>query len=86
MGDVDDSIRKDILNRGGYNLFLQNNLNIEQRRYVEDNVSKEQILNIKRYGYLQNEIESALEEFGDSMETNQKITVMVRMIEKLLEE
>ena len=36
--------------------------------------------------YLQNEIESALEEFGDSMETNQKITVMVRMIEKLLEE
>lgn len=57
MGDVDDSIRKDILNRGGYNLFLQNNLNIEQRRYVEDNVSKEQILNIKRYGYLQNEIE-----------------------------
>lgn len=36
--------------------------------------------------YLQNEIESALEEFGESMETNQKITVMVRMIEKLLEE
>lgn len=36
--------------------------------------------------YLQNEIESALEEFGDSMETNQKIAVMVRMIEKLLEE
>ena len=36
--------------------------------------------------YLQNEIESALEEFGDSMETHQKITVMVRMIEKLLEE
>lgn len=36
--------------------------------------------------YLQNEIESALDEFGDSMETHQKIAVMVRMIEKLLEE
>lgn len=35
--------------------------------------------------YLENEIESALEEYGDSLETNQKISVMLRMIEKLLE-
>lgn len=35
--------------------------------------------------FLQNEIESALEEYGDSLETNQKISVMVRMIEKLIE-
>lgn len=34
---------------------------------------------------LQNEIESALEDYGDCLETNQKISVMVRMIEKLLE-
>lgn len=56
MVDVDDSIRKDILNRGGYNLFLQNNLNIEQKRFVDDNISKEQVLNIKRYGYLHDEV------------------------------
>lgn len=56
MVDVDDSIRKDILNRGGYNLFLQNNLNIEQKRFVDDNISKEQVSNIKRYGYLQDEV------------------------------
>ena len=36
--------------------------------------------------FLRNEIESALEDFGDCLETNQKISVMVRMIEKLLEE
>lgn len=36
--------------------------------------------------FLQNEIESALEEFGDSLETNQKVSIMVKMIEKLLEE
>lgn len=35
--------------------------------------------------YLENEIESALEDYGDSLETNQKISVMLRMIEKLLE-
>ena len=35
--------------------------------------------------FLQNEMESALEEYGDTLETNQKISVMVRMIEKLLE-
>lgn len=35
--------------------------------------------------FLQNEMESALEEYGDALETNQKISVMVRMIEKLLE-
>ncbi|MDE6313405.1 MAG: hypothetical protein K2M46_07245 [Lachnospiraceae bacterium] len=35
--------------------------------------------------FLQNEIESTLEEYGDSLEVNQKISVMVRMIEKLLE-
>lgn len=34
--------------------------------------------------FLQNEIESTMEEFGDSLETNQKISVMLRMIEKLL--
>ena len=36
--------------------------------------------------FLQNEIESALEEFGDSLETDQKLAVMMKMIEKLLEE
>lgn len=36
--------------------------------------------------FLQNEIESAIEEFGDSLETNQKVSIMVKMIEKLLEE
>ena len=36
--------------------------------------------------FFQNEIESALEEFGDSLETNQKVSIMVKMIEKLLEE
>lgn len=35
--------------------------------------------------FLQNEIESTLEEYGDSLEVNQKVSVMVRMIEKLLE-
>lgn len=35
--------------------------------------------------FLQNEIESTLEEYGDSLEVNQKISVIVRMLEKLLE-
>ena len=35
--------------------------------------------------FLENEIECALEEFEDTLETDQKIAVMLRMIEKLLE-
>lgn len=57
MGDVDESIRKDLFNKGGYSTFLQNNLNHEQRLFIDDNVSKEQLQSIKRRGYLQDEIE-----------------------------
>lgn len=35
--------------------------------------------------FLENEIECALEEFEDTLETDQKIAVMLKMIEKLLE-
>lgn len=34
--------------------------------------------------YLENEMLSILEEYGDGMETNQKLSVMLKMIEKLL--
>lgn len=50
MVDIDDSIRKDISIRGGYNLFLQSNLNISLRQGLE-NITKEQITKIKRKGY-----------------------------------
>lgn len=36
--------------------------------------------------FLQNEIESALDTYGDYLEPNQKVAVMLRMIEKILEE
>lgn len=35
--------------------------------------------------FLQNEIESALDTYGDYLEPNQKVAVMLRMIEKILE-
>lgn len=50
MVDVDESIRKDIALRGGYNSFLLYNLNIELRQRL-NNASKEFIARIKRQGY-----------------------------------
>ena len=60
-------------------LVFTNSLGIEIEKHfsMEENDGTSQ--------FLENEIESAIEEFGDSLEINQKISVMVRMIEKLLE-
>lgn len=51
MVDIDDSIRRDIVIHGGYNSFLQYNLNIELKQIV-DNITKGQVARIKRQGYL----------------------------------
>ena len=36
--------------------------------------------------YLQNMIDEALEDFGDTLEMNQKVAVLVQAIEKLLQQ
>lgn len=50
MVDIDDSIRKDIASRGGYNMFQMHNLNISSKQVVES-YSKDIIARIKRQGY-----------------------------------
>ena len=68
MIDIDDSIRKDIAIRGGYNAFLQYNLNIELRQII-DKLGKEQITRIKRQGYISDDNElKALASYSVSIE------------------
>ena len=50
MVDIDDSIRKDVAIRGGYNMFQIYNLNISSKQFI-DSYSKEIITKIKRQGY-----------------------------------
>lgn len=61
-------------------LIFTNSHGIEVKKYFQaaevDGTSK----------FFQNEIEDTLEDYADSLETNQKIAVMLQMIEKLLEE
>lgn len=51
MVDIDDSIRRDIVIHGGYNSFLQYNLNIELKQII-NNITKGKVARIKRQGYL----------------------------------
>lgn len=82
LNDIKDEVEKiqeEKPEEGSQKLIFTNSQGIEVKKYFqiseEDGTSQ----------FLQNEIESALEEYGDCLETNQKISVMVRMIEKLLE-
>ena len=77
--DEVEKIREEKSEGEGQKLIFTNSQGIEVKKYFqlsEDDGTSQ---------FLQNEIESALEEYGDCLETNQKISVMVRMIEKLLE-
>lgn len=60
-------------------LIFTNSHGIEVKKYFQaaevDGTSR----------FFQNEIEDTLEDYADSLETNQKIAVMLQMIEKLLE-
>lgn len=50
MADIDDTLRKEIANYGGYNTFLLRNLNNTARQYVEQ-VGQDTLARIKRNGY-----------------------------------
>lgn len=50
MTDIDDTVRKEIANKGGYNTFLKSNLNILARQNVE-NLPQNVIGKIKKVGY-----------------------------------
>lgn len=50
IADIDETLKKEIANSGGYNAFLIKNLNITARQQVED-VKKEDVQRIKRNGY-----------------------------------
>ena len=60
-------------------LIFTNSQGIEVEKYFQDT----KVEGISRF--FQNEIEDTLEDYADSLETNQKIAVMMQMIEKLLE-
>ena len=50
MTDIDDSVRKEIANKGGYNTFLKSNLNIIARQKL-DQLPQGVVSKIKRSGY-----------------------------------
>ena len=50
MVDIDDTVRKEIANKGGYNSFLKSNLNINSRQHVEA-LPQNTINTIKKVGY-----------------------------------
>lgn len=51
IADIDDSIRRDIANMGGYNTFLQHNLNSELKKHI-DGDKKDSLPSIKKKEYL----------------------------------
>ena len=50
MTDIDEVVRKEIANKGGYNAFLKSNLNIASRQNVES-LPQNVISKIKKVGY-----------------------------------
>ena len=50
MTDIDEAVRKEIANKGGYNAFLKSNLNIASRQNVES-LPQNVISKIKKVGY-----------------------------------
>lgn len=60
-------------------LIFTNSRGIEVKKYFQET----KVEGTSRF--FQNEIEDTLEDYADSLETNQKIAVMLQMIEKLLE-
>ena len=64
---------------GGQRFVFTNQQGMEVEKYLS--VTSED----SSCEFLENEIECALEEFEDTLETDQKIAVMLKMIEKLLE-
>ena len=50
MSDVDESVRKEIVNKGGYNVFLKNNLNINAKQNLS-HIDSQLAAKIKRSGY-----------------------------------
>ncbi len=50
MADIDEIVRKEIANKGGYNAFLKSNLNIISRQKVDD-LPQGSINKIKKVGY-----------------------------------
>lgn len=61
-------------------LILQDTKGNEIAKYFDADVSDSTSI------YLQNMIEEALEDFGDTLEMNQKVAVLVQAIEKLLQQ
>lgn len=71
IADIDETLKKEIANSGGYNAFLIKNLNITARQQVEE-IRKEDVQRIKRNGYApsdkklkENAIYSVSIHFGD---------------------
>ena len=71
IADIDETLKKEIANSGGYNAFLIKNLNITARQQVEE-IKKEDVQRIKRNGYApsdkklkENAIYSVSIHFGD---------------------
>lgn len=50
MSDVDESVRKEIVNKGGYSIFLKNNLNINAKQRLS-HIDSSLVAKIKRTGY-----------------------------------
>lgn len=51
MPDVEESIKKDLSNNGGYNAFLLSNLNNDQRKELEQRLTADITKSIKSQGY-----------------------------------
>lgn len=71
IADIDETLKKEIANSGGYNAFLIKNLNITARQQIEE-IKKEDVQRIKRNGYApsdkklkENAIYSVSIHFGD---------------------
>lgn len=50
MSDVDESVRKEIVNKGGYSIFIKNNLNINAKQSLS-HIDSSIATKIKRSGY-----------------------------------
>ena len=73
-----ENVRKDVENRAGtHSISFTDSDGIPVQKFYEmDNEDSTSY-------FLKNAIEEAMEEFGDSLEVNQKVAVLVQMLEKL---
>lgn len=79
--DEIEQLAKEESRKGSRKIIFTNEKGVEIERHFD---AEEEENGVSQF--FRNEIESALEEFGDTLEMNQKVSVMVEMLEKLLME